>query len=612
MLSMLLILGSCIYDAPVVDQVENEADDTYLSFRSTQITLPDNGTGTSVESITLNTLRILVFSKATGLIVTNKMFDISNRPVATKVGSNWVIDFSGIAVATKPGLSVVYVVLNEDVSAVGSQPLTTALNNLTNLVGMQALVNTPLSYAAPLRVTYQPDGITPNEPPFVMSTFDDLDILPARPFANPNIADLRGPSEGQKGFELDRTMAKVTIESVSNIPMFEGQVTDNVSTSYIFILKMGLTNIPKQYLWSPNRWQTTSPYPNPVPPYDSSIGYQSVNFPLPDPNLNYYDRDWDGNIKLDFTASTYEMQEAKKSRIWYTGDASGSNAFSSDSSILDYNIANNPGISKNVFFSYYNNNISNIVPVDLNSGNFTSFVNAVYGSSSDGDYLPSIYKILTPQITPNVTGGNWTLKEKNISYYVPENILVNKSDTVNSTKLYVKAVKATVAMPESIVEGDFTLTSQSWGDWIYSTQAGGTNIGTLGGNEFKLFMRTLWRYKLDTIMVGTQSTIIVRHYWEGLIRYRQGSITGIIEDAEFQNIASGTNVKDFYLPIKNTPETPVDHNIYRNHEYKFSVHVLQQWAPPAQQAVNNASASTRSGDVTNSDASWNMVLRMNP
>ena len=39
-LSMLLILGSCIYDAPVVDQVENEADDTYLSFRSTQITLP--------------------------------------------------------------------------------------------------------------------------------------------------------------------------------------------------------------------------------------------------------------------------------------------------------------------------------------------------------------------------------------------------------------------------------------------------------------------------------------------------------------------------------------------------------------------------------------------
>ena len=611
---MLLILGSCIYDAPVVDQVENEADDTYLSFRSTQITLPDNGTGTSVESITLNTLRILVFSKATGQIVTNEVFDISNRPVATKVGSNWVIDFSGIAVATKPGLSVVYVVLNEDVSAVGSLPLTTALNSLTNLAGMQALVNTPLSYAAPLRVTYQPDGITPNEPPFVMSTFDELDILPARPSTNPNLADLRGPSEGQKGFELDRTMAKVTIESVSNIPYVGGPTTDNVQTSYIFILKMGLVKVPQSYLWSPNRLQTNPPVPPtstyPVPPYTES--YQALNFPLPDPNLNYYDRDWDGNIKLDFTASTYEMQEAKKSRIWYTGDASGSNAFSSDSSVLDYNIRTKPGINSSVFFSTYNNDISQIVPVDLNSGNFTSFVNAVYGSSSDGDYLPSIYKILTPQITPNVTGGNWTLKEKNISYYVPENILVNKSDTVNSTKLYVKAVKATVAMPESIVEGDFTLTSQSWGNWIYSTQAGGTNIGTLGGNEFKLFMRTLWRYKLDTIMVGTESRIIVRHYWEGLIRYRQGSITGTIEDAEFQNIASGTNVKNFYLPIKNTPETSVDYNIYRNHEYKFSVHVLQQWAPPAQQAVNNSSASTRSGDVTNSDASWNMVLKMNP
>ncbi len=96
-----------------------------------------------------------------------------------------------------------------------------------------------------------------------MSTFDEFDIPPGHPYESPYLADMRGPGENQKGFELDRTMAKVTIDSISNYPITGGPATNNVETSFIFILEMGLVNVPMEYNWSPNRLQTTPPNPNP-------------------------------------------------------------------------------------------------------------------------------------------------------------------------------------------------------------------------------------------------------------------------------------------------------------------------------------------------------------
>ena len=68
--------------------------------------------------------------------------------------------------------------------------------------------------------------------------------------------------------------------------------------------------------------------------------------------------------------------------------------------------------------------------------------------------------------------------------------------------------------------------------------------------------------------------------------------------------ANSADIKDFYLPIQNTPTNPVDYNIYRNHEYKFSVHALEQWTPTVRNAV--------SGTANNgNDTTGSMVLRFN-
>lgn len=75
--------------------------------------------------------------------------------------------------------------------------------------------------------------------------------------------------------------------------------------------------------------------------------------------------------------------------------------------------------------------------------------------------------------------------------------------------------------------------------------------------------------------------------------------------ADFHDITTSTDIMDFYLPVRNTPAVPVDYNIYRNHEYKFSVHALEQWTSAASGAVSGTRNSVT--ELLKSS----MVLRMN-
>ena len=610
---LLSFATSCIFDdtnSPV-----EEAGDTYLSLKSSQIMLPSDQTGVNMESITIESLRIMVFSKATGQVVTNKVFDIANLNLATKdpVSGYWIIDFSNIVVATKPGPSIVYVVLNENIMSISGQTLTGALNAIPNITGMKTLVDTPLSYIHPLRVVYDTNE-KPIEPPFIMSTFDEFDIPPNMPKSNPYVADLRGPSETKKGFELDRTMAKVTLDSISSYPRYTGETTDNKQTSYIFILKVGLVNVPTQYLWSPNRLQTTPPanpaYTVPVPPYTGS--FQTLDFGLEDPILGYYDRDWNGNIVLNIDANAYEVQELKDSRIWYTGDGNGINSFNVDSAALDRYIAKN-GIKSNDKFNYqyyldkFNGNVQLL---ELNQGNFIDFINyiiALYQGASEEDYLPTWYELKEPYtITPTITGAYWSLKEKNISYYVPEHILANKADKANATKLHIKAAEASV--PSKITKEmsyNIQWNNPVWESWIYAISVGSKNFLDMSKQEQSDVINQMWGYQLDSLTYPGKT--IVRHYWRGGIRYHSGDVTGTLDGVQFQNITNSTDIKDFYLPIQNTPttENPVDYNIYRNHEYKFSVHALEQWTPGA------SGQATTARSTGEDQPGRSMVLRFN-
>jgi hypothetical protein len=591
MILLLPIWMGCIYDFPAdCEDLDVNSGTTYMGLRSSQIILPSDSEG-EVESITIESLRILIFSQGTGSIVTNEMFDVANLPVAVQdqETGEWSVDFSNIVVKTRPGPSIVYVVLNENIMDISGQTLTGALNMVSSVTEMETLMNTPLSYTTPLMVTYDTEG-KPVEPPFIMSTFGECIILPGKTEEDPNIADLTGNGQG---FELDRTMAKVTIESVSSYPI-EGvgaPTTDNVETSYIFILKMGLTNVPMQYLWSPNR-PLTNGYPAPV----YSGDYQNIDFALEDDSLGYYDRDWGGDITVNIHAYAYKV-ESKDARIWYTGAGSGINAYSLSKDALDAYILEKGINTNNAYYDSYNG--ADPPLLILNSGNWLSFVQDLF-LDNNYPFLPTYYQLIEPyDLNPVVTGGYWELKKKNISYYIPEHILESSNTPSQSTKLHIKAVKAqlpdTISKEEST---DISWNSETWGEWIYAVSPG----EVVDQNA----INSLWGFERDTILYNGLEYPIIRHYWSSGIRYAYGHAMGTLSGVQFQNITNSSDIKDFYLPIRNTPADPEDYNIYRNHEYRFSVHALEQWDPePLVSGATNATARS-----SGPDAPGSMVLRI--
>lgn len=542
------LFAACTQElAPVENLDKTEAGASYISLGSTRITLPENPTGT-LESITLDKLRILVFSKATGAITGNKSFDISGLNPVQQDDNSWLLDVSHLKVRAKAGASIVYAVLNENIATISGQTLTAALDAVANLAAMEALVKTPVSYATALPVTYKTDGVTPDEPPFIMCTFDEFTIPVDRPESNPYQADLRGTG---KGFEMDRTMAKVTLKSVSNknLDGTDLSPTEKLSTSYIFILKMGLRNVPNQYIWSPNRLPVATPNPNPYPqplsPYTGS--YQEIDFALENPTLQYYERNWDGSITATATANVTWTQ-------YGTGDI--------------YKIKDNNGVKSYGVVPPATPYEFDTTTPGINQGNFLDFLKQYFTTDGQGttfDLENIVYS--NTQVTPTVTAGNWELLEKDISYYVPEHILQDKSNPAGATKLYVKAAKASIPFDASGVQ--FNQNNVNWVKseneivWTYPTE---TEIGAMMNSSFQA-------------VPVTNKPGYYHHRWSGSNFWRKatGTITLTLTGLKFGDIVNSAITKEFLLPIQNSPVSPADYNIYRNHEYKFSVHLLEPW-----------------------------------
>lgn len=529
------------------EQSTSELDigNTYLSIKSSQIILPDtSAAGNEIESIAIQSLRILVFSEPTGEVVTNKKFVITDLSLAQKINGEWVVDFENMVVATKSGPSTVYVVLNENVMSISQQSLTSALDGVQDLAAMENLVKTPLSYSQPLQVQFGQNG-KPIEPPFIMSTFDQFNIASGKTAANPYVADFRGPSTGKRGFELDRTMAKITLDSISSYPRNTGDITDNVQTSFIFILKTGLVNVPKQYMWSPGRAQSPLPNPNPYPnleePYNG--GFQMLDFGLENNTLGYYERTWNGSLSAT----------VKVDVIWRQYGIGNIYKIKNNSGVKSY------GTNPNEAFLF-----PDTIP-NINNGNFLSFLKEYFAEGGGVSFSQGNINYLNPTIQSIVHGDYWSLNEKNISYYIPEHFLTDKTNPADATKLHVRASIATMPVfdPQNI----------SYNENDIKWDAGGTQN------------KPNWTYPTNNVLDGlirNTFTAVPKpngfwHVWNGALLYREarGKLEINLNHTDFTHITDG-NIQDFYLPIRSSSG---DYNIYRNHEYKVSVHALEQWIP---------------------------------
>lgn len=207
----------------------------------------------------------------------------------------------------------------------------------------------------------------------------------------------------------------------------------------------------------------------------------------------YYDRTWYGNLALNLTADAYEINALKDSVVWYSGKAEGKKSYTLNKTDLDNLIYTYSGTYTNEpWYDKYNGGTPTIL--ELNAGNFFDFMEEEFQSASPDDFLPVSYDYFNENITPDMTGGNWDMNIENISYYVPEHILADKTSPANATKLYVKASMASA--PDTISEemgNQVTWNPTTWGDWVYALKPGGTE------NITKAEANAIWGFERDTV-----------------------------------------------------------------------------------------------------------------
>ena len=565
------LLASCSHDE-IYNSGNNTPDipeaDTHVSFK-TAIGL-SNG-----ETLLVNTIRVIMFT-ANGSYITHGLHRFPNggRLFTGSNNNEIVIDSSGsdidFVIPTVSGMSEVFVILNEEVLRSNGTSLTSALSSIKDLQSprdaLLALLAEPLPY----------DELIREEPSFVMfTTRNDFDVPPNRQYDNPYLLDFTG-------MPLVRPMARVTITGVSS------ELIDNLSpprsdaqwieASRIFILEMGLKNVPNRYSWTNPSW-----IPNVNTDFHPTLYFnrQDEIFHQDNPadNIRYYSRSWNGNMTITVTENgrVRQTQRLRDGRIWLTESSAGSTSYSANRSDLDVNLTNkwsaNTGGRSPLQPHTWDNNV-----VQLNSGNFALFFAEFQrqfndlGFNDDNFFPPTFEFLDTDQkYVTNVDPGDWWLNAPEMSFYIPENRLAS-----NATTLYIRAARA--SFPTIIKGFEIDLDNDVHWDtgWTYSETSGGSGfIATTQAQR-----DALWGYEPCTFVDSQGIThYIIRHFWDfGLVRWRDGYFIDNnfvltpqnFPDIEFK-VTPTDEVRTFIIPI-------ADDNItLRNHEYRFSVHATHPW-----------------------------------
>lgn len=412
--------------APEDDLVSALHEKSYVTL--SRVVIPLDNNDNTKEHITVESVRVLIFDGISGNIISNTLVSGENNISGSYDASHnaYIISLNNTAIAAYAGNHDVYVVLNEN--AFGAN---LGLGSVTTKKGMNDIKNQPVPYNTIMAV---PAG---NEPPFLMCTYDKVNIPSGSTATNPFVIDMTGLDAGDYAFSMRRSMAKIVLESVwggvkpdgnntilgtgisfdptattdqtgnGDIVQIDkdgnmtGGNTDLAATSEVFVTKVELWNVPNSYSWAQDKDQTvyTGNY---LDPLDISSGFALDG--------NYFERNWLGDITTSGTVNftrTDSMPAIYKYAM--NGKAYGINE------VYPYNtIEKNP------------DDFTSSGPYDLNSGNFITWIQDVYGDKNnyqEGEVVPNNLN-LQSKLNPAV----WTLKG-NCAYYIPENI-GNKNTTL--------------------------------------------------------------------------------------------------------------------------------------------------------------------------------------
>lgn len=635
---LIMLLG--VFSA-CTDTVDDDlpSGDHYLTL--SRVVIPAQNKG---ESVTINSIRVLVFSKS-GSLVSNVYYDQEKDLTGTfdSALDAYILSIGGEKeISAYAGTNHVYVILNE------------ATGGLTSSLTAEGLDKTKMDEIRSGKIPYtELIPVTDNEPGFVMCVYDEVEVT--EHIQNLNMTGFEQYGTPVYGYGMRRTMAKVVLESVVGGVTPEGYIVgtnktvkwngnadvdqikddtgnqDLIATSAVHILGIELINVPTEYSWKQDGFDPTT-----YPSYTGTYHTDAIPIATSDFNLTekYFDRQWPGIIsgsgEVEFTRTDamYSM--------WKVQQNSGKNAYEVyDPADVEANPDNyyywaitggsilvpNSGITCQITyadamktatnFSHYTIDSEGIVHLfntsgiefdapksslyTLNEGNFTKFFQTNYGNMS-GNFVPGRPIAGAMKTTPYIDPSVWRLNFNNVSYYIPENIPQNSS---NYTKL---RITASVAIPT--VELD----PEEVNDAINAQ--GGT--GTLVGEEGMINMddKNIINYlyaKGEMLPHPTKEGYYALAY-AGLKRMYKGTVKVTNAKGRYEKMAGyDAQVVTIEVPLTNDTDenknddvnnwkedTDTDHNIYRGREYRVKLYVTksnEKW--PKQ--TNTASRSINIG-----------------
>lgn len=546
------------------------------------------------ETLTVTSMRVIIFCNKTGNYITHGVFRFPADTEFT-AGSSQEVIINGkeleFSIPTIAGESYVFVIFNEgDVETVSGDLLSDRLRRIGNmpspLTSMHELLATPLRFNELIESGDR-------EPPFIMVTQGVFVVKERYTADEPFLLNFTGtPSSGINPADeavinqpLERSMAKVTITGVtSRLPGGQNRTPEQLEllreTSRIFILDMGLVNVP-QFYWAVPR-DSEVLFHAPLSFNRQDDRFQQGN---PENDIPHFSRTWDGDMTITVTSGgrVRQTQRLRDGRIWWHANNMGQNSYSFDRSALDRQFFTPSGIDDLALQSHWG--AGGVEMPSINSGNFLNFYRIHLSRPVvEDDFLPPTFEFLdteSHQLVSNVNGGEWTLNTTDISFYIPENLFGTNATT--ATSLFVKAA---VASPPTTIKGyeiEFDNNMVNWGSWQYAQSTGGSNINAVTSQ----MVIAAWGYEEDVIIDSQGRTVpIIRHFWDlGILRWRDGTFRSDITlspenypDIEFKiTLDNKRDARMFIIPIAPTAANPTDFVTRRNHEYRFSVHATEPW-----------------------------------
>ena len=536
--------------------------------------------GGDTESLTVNTVRFLVFNseglcvdKTDAIPVTANNIEIENATTGHHE-KQYVISVETDLEINKlmNGRKTyrVYAIVNEtmggDITGVLSTDFTNSLKNVSTETDLNIIMNQGRQFTFN---AFNDISVQDNEPAFIMCGMAEL------VYNVDNATDPISIIINEEG--IDRSMAKVTIESISS-----GGV-NNENVSRLFVTSIGFVNLPNYV------------YVKEGVVANNFLELSTLDEKFRNNETLSYDRNWDGNFSAGYTFEATLRQTM--GGVYYQGDNNVSTGGNESYTIFPPYGAGNLNDGKDAVISpgggmigkykagpaslLSGNKTDNYLVTEVNCGNFVDFINSVTGDAISGSTTPSV-RDMTYDITVTTEPDAWDFTLE-ASYYIPENL------SANYTGLKIEMVIGTPYIEEPDAEEIEKMCKDQWqggGDWNLSgIQAW---LDSYGGAK-PPFTRTEYGM-INNVM---KYYYVNKDFAEAGWREQKvnGAVPNYFKGKEF-TIGNQSKRLSFIVPIAVNKDANgiTNNNVYRNHEYKVSI-IASQEAYKAIETYGSATAT---------------------